>query len=365
MHPVLIDFGVFTVGLFTLLAGAELLVRGASRLALSIGLSPLVVGLTVVAFGTSAPEFAVSAGAVLGGRNDIAVGNVVGSNIFNLLVILGFSAVMAPLVVRSQVIRQEVPIMIGGSVLLLVMSLDGAIARLDAAVLLVLLIAYTSMLILQARRSSLAQKHQAIEAPPRSDSGLMSRLPVQLGLIAIGLALLVLGADWLVESASRFARNLGVSDLVIGLTIVAAGTSMPELATSAVAALRGERDIAVGNAIGSCTFNTLGCLGLAGLLSAEGLSIPPAVLHFDLWVMLAAGFACVPVMLSGRRIARWEGVLFLAYYAAYSGYLILAAGQHDALPAFSQAMLTFALPLTVVTLVVLMLQRPQLAKADR
>jgi cation:H+ antiporter len=358
------DLILFVGGLLALIAGAELLVRGASRLALSVGLSPLVVGLTVVAFGTSAPEMAVSAGAVLDGRNDIAVGNVVGSNIFNVLVILGLSALVAPLVVHSQVIRQEVPIMIGASVLLLVMSLDGTIGLADATLLAALIVAYTVFLVVQARRGPQPVSAE-FEAEMPAAGRWLSRLPVQIGFVVAGLALLVAGSGWLVDAATSFARALGVSDLVIGLTIVAAGTSLPELATSALAALRGERDIAVGNAVGSCTFNVLGCLGLSGLLASGGLVVAPAVVNFDIWVMLAVAFACIPVALSGREIARWEGALFLFYYVAYTVYLILAAREHDALPAFSQAMLSFAVPLTIVTLVVAMLRHPARQGADR
>ncbi|MEK9775640.1 MAG: calcium/sodium antiporter [Quisquiliibacterium sp.] len=351
----MIDALLFAAGLFSLLAGAELMVRGAAPLALSLGLSPLVVGLTVVAFCTSAPEIAVSARAVLEGHNDITVGNVIGSNVFNLRVILGFSAVVAPLVVRSQVIRQEVPIMLGSAVLLMLISRDGVLGHLDAALLSALLLAYIVFLVLQARRGPQpVGAEYASEFSRRANQS--SPLALQLGLIIAGLALLVVGASWLVDAASAFARALGMSDLVIGLTIVAAGTSLPELATSAVATLRGERDIAIGNAIGSCTFNTLGCLGVSGLLSASGLTIAPSALNFDLWVMLAAGFACVPVMLTGRRIARWEGALFLGYYASYTAYLILATQEHDALPVFSQAMLWFVIPLTVLTLAGLMLR---------
>ena len=354
---------VFIGGLLALIAGAESLVRGASRLALSLGLSPLVVGLTVVAFGTSSPELAVSVGAALDGRNDIAVGNVVGSNVFNLLVILGLSAVVAPLIVNSQVIRQEVPIMLGASLLLIVMSLDGRIGTFDAAMLFALIVAYTVFLVVQARNQAQPVADEFRESLAAGGRW-TSRMPVQFAMIVAGLGLLVLGSGWLVDSATVFARALGASDLVIGLTIVAAGTSLPELATSAMAALRGERDIAVGNAIGSCTFNVLGCLGLSGLVASGGLEVAPAVVNFDVWVMLAAAFACVPVVISGREIARWEGALFLAYYAAYVTYLTLSARQHDALPAFSQAMMSFAVPLTIVTLVVVLV-RPHGARGSR
>ena len=173
------------------------------------------------------------------------------------------------------------------------------------------------------------------------------------------VALLVLGSDWLVQAAVTIAKAMGVSDLVIALTIVAAGTSMPEVATSITAAIKGERDIAVGNVVGSNTFNVLGCMGLASLVSGQtGLVVPQAAINFDLWVMVAVALACVPVFMTGRVIARWEGAVFLAYYVAYVTYLVLAAQQHGALGAFSTAMLSFVLPLTVITLVVLGLPKP-------
>jgi cation:H+ antiporter len=349
----------FAAGLVGLIMGAELLVRGASKLALSFGISPLVVGLTIVAFGTSAPEMAVSVGAVLEGRTDIAVGNVVGSNIFNVLFILGASALVAPLVVNSQLIRQEVPIMIGASILLLVLSFDGRLSQAEAGMLLALLLAYTGYLIVQSRREASSAPAQVDRAVEPAAGTWDSRWPVQLALVGVGLALLVLGSDWLVSAAVVFAKALGVSDVVIGLTIVAAGTSLPEVAASLAAAFKGERDIAVGNVIGSNLFNLLGCLGLAGLASGvSGLGITPSVLNFDIWVMLAAMLACLPVFLTGREIARWEGGVFLAYYVAYVAYLILAAQQHDALGAYSSVMLSFVIPLTVVTLVVSTIRRP-------
>jgi len=351
----LIQAGLFVLGLAALVAGAESLVRGASRLALSFGLSPLVVGLTVVAFGTSAPEMAVSVGSALKGQADIAVGNVVGSNIFNVLFILGVSALIAPLVVNAQVVRQEVPIMIGASVLMLVFAASGKIGPFEGSVLLALLAAYTVFLVVQARRQS-SETAAEYEGELAAGSGLLdrlaARLPGQVVLIVAGLVLLVLGSQWLVAAAIHFARALGVSELVIGLTIVAAGTSMPEVATSLTAALRGERDIAVGNVVGSNTFNLLGCLGLTALVAPDGLPVAPSIYTFDAWVMLAVAVACLPVFLTGRTIERWEGAVFLGYYVAYAAYLILAAQDHDALPEFSAATLYFVVPLTVVTLLV-------------
>ena len=356
----------FAAGLILLVVGANALVRGASKLALSFGISPLVVGLTIVAFGTSAPEIAVSVGAVLGGKTDLAIGNVVGSNIFNVLFILGTSALIAPLVVNIQLIRQEVPIMLGASLLLLALGLDGRLSFLDGALLFVLLVAYTVFLVVQSRRETQAARNEyAHEIKPAESGAWDSRVPAQLLLIGAGLAALVFGSDYLVQASVNFAKAMGVSDLVIGLTIVAAGTSMPEVATSIAAAIKGERDIAVGNVVGSNTFNIFGCLDLSGLVSGDlGLAMASSLLTFDIWVMLAVALACLPVFVTGREIARWEGGIFVSYYAAYVAYLILAAQQHDALPAYSGMMMGFVVPLTVITLVVMLIRRPPAAPAD-
>ncbi len=295
---------------------------------------------------------------MLDGRVDLAIGNVVGSNIFNVLFILGASALIAPLVVNIQLIRQEVPIMIGASVLLL-LGLDGRISWLDGALLLGLLLVYTGFLVVQSRRETQAAQNEYTESFGPARAATWDRSPlVQIGLVVAGLGALVLGSQWLVEAAVTFAKALGVSDLVIGLTIVAAGTSLPEVATSITAAIKGERDIAVGNVVGSNTFNILGCLGLSGLAAGgDGLTMAPSLLAFDIWVMLAVALACVPVFLTGREIARWEGAVFVLYYTAYVAYLILAAQQHDALRTYTLAMTGFVLPLTVITLVAVLLRR--------
>lgn len=245
--------------------------------------------------------------------------------------------------------------MIGASVLLVVFAVDGRIGHPESAMLLGLLVAYTVFLIVQSRRQTQATRDEYAEALA-PDRDWDRHWAAQVGLIAAGLGLLVLGAGWLVDAAIAFARALGVSELVIALTIVAAGTSMPEVATSVAAALKGERDIAVGNVVGSNTFNILGCLGASGLVASGGLPVPAAALAFDLWVLLAVAFACLPVFVSGRRIARWEGGLFIGYYFAYAAFLVLAARQHQALPVFSAAMLSFVAPLTIVTLLVTMMR---------
>lgn len=340
---------LFVAGLALLIVGAELLVRGASRLSLRLGIAPLVVGLTVVAFGTSAPELAVSIKGALDNQTDLALGNVVGSNIFNILFILGISALIAPLVVDRRLVRQEVPIVIGLSALVGWMALDRTLSFADGAVLVAVLLAYTVLLYFQGRNAPSAEMaDEMLDTSP----GLLSRLPVQLLVIVIGLAMLVLGSQWLVDSSVVFATRLGVSELVIGLTIVSIGTSLPEVATSLIAALRGEREIAVGNVLGSCVFNLAAVLGISAMVSGIGLQVPASLLAFDLPVMIAVSVACLPVLFTGHMIARWEGALFFGYYIAYATYLVLYAQDHDALDEYSLVMATVVIPLTVITLAV-------------
>ncbi len=313
------------VGLLVLVLGAEVLVRGASRLALALGLTPLVVGLTVVAFGTSAPELAVSVGAGRAGVPDLAIGNVVGSNVFNVLFILGAAALIAPLVVARQLVRLDVPVMIAASALALGLAADGRIGTGDGILLVAGLLAYVSWLVRAGRRASA----EATIVDPDPDVPAVARprphLLVDLGLVAGGLALLVLGSRWLVDGATGVAGALGVSDVIVGLTIVAAGTSMPEVATSLVATVRGQRDLAIGNVVGSNVFNLLGILGVASLATPGGLVVPAGVLGFDAWVMLAVAVVCLPVFVSGMGVARWEGAVFLLGYVAYTAVLVRLA----------------------------------------
>lgn len=348
----------FLGGLTFLILGAEWLVRGASRLAARIGISPLVIGLTVVAFGTSAPEMAVSVQSSLAGQPDIAVGNVVGSNIFNILLILGISAIITPLIVQQQLIWLDVPLMIGVSFLVYFMSLDGAIGRLEAGLLFLGIIIYTAFLIIQSRKEKNKEVEQEYEQEYAEKDGKETGWKpwaINLGLVVAGLGFLVYGSNLLVDSAVSFARWLGLSELIIGLTIVAAGTSMPEVAASITAAIKGERDIAIGNVIGSNIFNLLSVLGLSGLVSPVGLPVSSSAIAFDMPVMLAVAVAILPILFVGHRIARWEGWVFLTYYVAYTAYLILDASQHDALPLFSGVMLWFVVPFTLLTIVVSLL----------
>lgn len=338
----------FIAGAVLLIGGAELLVRGASRLAIAAGVSPLVVGLTVVAFGTSSPELAVTVGSAWSGQADVALGNVVGSNIFNVLFILGLSALITPLVVAQQLVRLDVPLMICASFLLLLFGLDGTISRWDGIFLFLGVVAYTTFLIRQSRTETTqvqSEYDEAFGAQPGK-----SGWALNIGFVLAGLALLVLGSRWLVEGAVSMATTFGVSQLVIGLTIVAAGTSLPEVATSVLAAIRGERDIAVGNVVGSNIFNILAVLGLGSIVAPEGVNVSPGALTFDIPVMIAVAVAALPVFFTGYLIARWEGAVFLAYYAVYTAWLALTAREHAALEALGPAMAWFVLPLTALTL---------------
>jgi cation:H+ antiporter len=334
----------FFLGLVLLVAGAETLVRGASKLAAAAGISPLVVGLTIVAFGTSSPELAVSVQSSWRGQGDLALGNVVGSNIFNVLFILGVSALVTPLIVARQVIRQEVPVMILASVLLFVIAVDGRIGRLDAAVLVALLLAYTVFLVVQSRAH--ARMDRDDETRVQQASGWDRHWTIQIALVLGGLCLLVLGSDRLVNAAIDFARAFGVSELVIGLTVVAAGTSMPEVATSVMASLRGHRDIAVGNVIGSNVFNILGVLGISGLVAPGFLEVAPSALAFDLPVMVAVALLCLPIFFTGSVITRGEGVLFLACYVAYTVFLILAAQESPLMSIYRILLIWVLMPVT-------------------
>jgi len=338
-------------GLALLVAGAEVLIRGTTHLAAIFGISPLVVGLTVVAWATSSPELAVSVQAGITGHAGVGLGNVVGSNIFNILFILGACAVVRPLAVSAQLIRQDVPVMIGVSVLLLLFSLDGGITKVDGTVLLALLVAYTVFAIRQARRESPAiqQEYAAVfSGERRAHAG---RIALQLLLIAAGFAMLVWGSRLLLKGAIDVARTLGLSDIVIGLTVVSVGTSLPEVAASVVATARGQRDIAIGNLVGSNIYNILLIAGTAAFAAPGGLPVEPAAMKFDLPVMVAVALVCLPIFFTGHRISRWEGLLLLGYYVAYISYLVLEAQGSPLRRVFGSALLYCVVPLSLLGLI--------------
>lgn len=391
-----------------LVAGGEFLVRGASRLAAIAGISPLVVGLTVVAYGTSAPELAVSIKASLAGSDDIAVANVVGSNIFNVLFILGACALVAPLVVERRLVRIDVPVMIGVSVLAGLLALDGRLGRLECLLLAAGAAGYTAWSVISSRAESAAasahaKAHGADVEPERIEGkhvGWLVAIPLigalgaaglvlgwfgaaegglaiaggvlflagslfgkggstrggdllhQAGFILAGLGVLVLGAGWLVDGAVTMAKNLGVSDTVVGLTIVAAGTSLPEVAASIIATLRGQREIAIGNVVGSNIANILCILGVAGVVSPAGLAVSPALLRVDIPVMIGVALVCLPVFFTGYLIRRWEGAVFLAAYVGYTTWLVFAATGNTAANALGSALAWVFAPVVLATFAV-------------
>ena len=344
----------FVVGIAALVIGAEALVRGSARLAARTGLTPVVIGLTVVAFGTSAPELAVSVGASWRGETDLAVGNVVGSNIANILLVLGVAAVVGGgLVVAQRIVRIDVPIMLALSVLVLVLGLDNSLGRWEGVLFVALLIVYVSWTVISSKRSTkpmvVTEYDEALSAEKLRERSALA----DVGFVALGLVLLVVGSQSLVEAATDIARALDVSELVIGLTVVAIGTSLPEVATSVLAAARGQRDLAVGNAIGSNLFNILAVLGLTAAVSPDPLDVPQGALTLDIPVMIAVAIACLPMFANGYALLRWEGAMFLGFYAAYLAWLVLDAADHAIKNEFAIAVVAFLLPLSVVTLVVI------------
>ncbi len=348
---------LLVAGLVLLILGAELLVRGAARLAASFGVPALVIGLTVVAFGTSAPELAVSVKSAWDGQTELAIANVVGSNIFNVLFILGLAAVISPLVVSQQLIRQDVPIMILVSAVAAAMAWNGTLATWEAALLVAGLIAYTIFLFVQGRR-------QGTEPVDDDVAGLLqAKVPAwsNILLVVAGLALLVMGSRWLVQSAVTIAGSLGVSEAVIGVTVIAAGTSLPEVMTSVMATLRGQRDIAIGNVVGSNIFNLLCVLGLSGLVTPEPLVAGSQLASLDIPVMLGVALLCLPLFFTGAALTRFEGALFLVLYVSYVWYLVALTLTADYLPTL-QALLGFGLIPAVVVLVTVLLGRDLLAR---
>ncbi len=349
----IVTIAAFIAGVALLIAGADMLVRGASRLAASFGVSPVVIGLTVVAFGTGAPELAIGVKSSLAGTSNIALGNVVGSNICNVLVVLGLSALAAPLVVQHRIIRFDIPTMVAASLLVWWIARDGSVSRFEGLFLFSLMLVYTGAVLRASRKVTQPEREdfeEFIEEYVELED--QTRVPWYKDAVFIvaGLGALVLGSNWVVNGAIVFAAALGVSDLIIGLTVVAVGTSLPEIVTSFVAAMHGERDIAIGNVVGSNIFNVLAVLGLSAAASRTGVTVAPEALGFDIPVMVAVAALCVPILWTHMTIARWEGVLLLALYAAYTTYLVLSASSSPALPVFGRVMLWVVFPATFVIL---------------
>lgn len=313
--------GLLVGGLLGLILGAEALVRGAAALAAMARISPLVVGLTVVAFGTSTPELAVSLGAGMTGQAGLALGNVIGSNLFNTLMIVGVAALLSPLATERHLVRVDVPIMIVVTGGVWAMAANGSVSRWEGLLLVLLLLAYGGLLVAAARR---VRSDACTPRPaPATAQAQTTHRTVLLAVMGVcgGLVVLSVGARWFVDAAVAMARALGVGEMTIGLTIVAAGTSLPELATTVIAGLRGHAGLAVGNVVGSNVFNLLAVLG-GTALAAGRVPVPERALRVDLPVLLGIAIVCLPLFLTGRRVGRLEGTALLLGYGLYIGFLI-------------------------------------------
>jgi cation:H+ antiporter len=315
----LLDVGMFVAGLVALYFGAEWLVGGASRIATSMGIAPLVVGLTVVSFGTSAPELVVSGLASWRDAGDIAVGNIVGSNIANIALILGAAAMIRPLAVQRGLVVRDVPIMIGTAILLQLLMWTGVITRIEGVGLLVVFVLYMLHLMRDARKEAGAARALVEQLPDAAEAKPSRRRDVML--ILVGTVGLVVGAQLLVTAASAIARDFGVSEVVIGLTLVAFGTSVPELAASVVASLKGEAQIVLGNVVGSNIFNVTLILGAASLV--RPIPVDPGVVRVEGPLMIALSIGLLPLILTRRRLTRWEGALLVFGYVAFVAWLFV------------------------------------------
>lgn len=319
-------------GFAVLVVGGELLVRGASALSARMGISPMVVGLTVVAIGSSLPELAVGVDAAVRGSPGLVTGNIVGTNIVNLLLVLGLAAAIQPIITVRQMLRLDLPAVAAAAVLLLVLSLGGSLTWPAGVLLLLVGVAYTATILWYTKRSRAqelsrqAAQVQTVETTDTQDAPPAGwrRGAVDAVLLLGGIALVILGADWLVTGAVDIASELGVSDALIGLTIVAVGTSAPELVTTVVATLRGQASMAVGNLIGSSVYNIEFILGATVLVAPDGIPVPDEVLRVDMPVLVVVSLLVVLMFRTGRRMSRWEGLLLVAFYAVYLTYLLLA-----------------------------------------
>jgi len=302
----LINITLFILGLAALLAGGEILVRGSSRFARGLGINPVIIGLTIIAFGTSSPEFVVCLTAALRGASDITLGNIIGSNISNIALILGIASVISPIRVESSILKVQTPFMIFFSILVYALCLDGSLGRPEGLVVFLFLIG----IIVYSYYSYSRSVKDGNNGSENSGNG----TPFQLLLILIGLAALLLGARLTVDQAIIFARTFGLSELIIGITVIAVGTSLPELSTAIFSAVKKEHEIVVGNVIGSNIFN-LGILGLVALI--HPIAVNPSAIRFDLPVMLAFSVLIYPLMRIGSRISRVEGAFLLIFYAVF------------------------------------------------
>lgn len=325
---------IFIAGLITLLIGAEMVLRGASKFAVIMGVKPLIIGLTIVSIGTSAPELAVGITASLQGSGSLAVANIAGTNLVNILFILGLSALIQPLPLQLQTLKLDIPMIVVAAILMTVLAWDGTLSRLDGVLMLGVAVLYTLAVVRFSKNESQAVAKQFedmcgidaeeacnIDAAASKQRIMNTKMKYAL-ILAIGIVITVIGANWLVNGAIGIARSLNVSEVIIGLTIVAIGTSSPELVTTIISTIRNDRDVAVGNLLGSSIYNILVILSLICMVSPGGLPVERQLLWLDIPLMLGVALICIPVFLSGNRISRVEGGIGVAIYIIYLFWII-------------------------------------------
>ena len=323
----MIDGLLFVAGLALVVLGAEGVVRGAARVAGALGISPMVIGLTIVSIGTSAPELAVGIVSARQGIGGLAVGNIAGTNLVNLLLILGLSALLRPLPLKLQIFKLELPVIVAAAIVMTLLAWDGLLSGRDGMLMLLAGLAYSAALFEYTRRASRSAKREYREeyaAPPvaAATAGRAGHAAYALLLVG-GIALTVVGAEVLVRGASGIARSAGASETIIGLTIVAIGTSAPELVTTIVATLRDDRDVAVGNLLGSSIYNILVVLAIICMTAPAGLEVVRPVILFDIPIMAAVAVGAIPIFISGRQVSRWEGGAGVVCYVAYLAWLVI------------------------------------------
>jgi len=341
----------FVLGLVGLIVGAELFLKAVDHFGLKWGVSPLIMGLTVVAFATGAPELAISVKAALSGSADLVLGNIIGSNIANILLILGITAVISPLNITRRVVKIDVPIVIAASAAVYFMALDGGLSALDGVILLGGLLAYSFFTFSQIKKSTgdgdVEEVFQYEKSIDELEKGFYFYFK-NVGLLLVGLGLIVLGSNWMVDSAVTIALILGLSELVIGLTIVSIGTSLPEIATSLSAARKGKADIAVANVMGSNLYNMLLTLGLTLVIAPGVLAVSDDAIKLDLPFMVAVSITCIPIFIAGFNLTRMDGSLFLFYYTTYMTYLVLSALGSPSVAYIQSVMMFVVIPATIV-----------------
>lgn len=344
---------LFIAGLAALIGGAELFLKGVDHFGLKWRISPLIMGLTVVAFATGAPELAISLQAAANGSADLVLGNIIGSNIANILLILGICALIKPLNITLRVVRIDVPIVIAASLLLYLVAMDGELTATDGLWLVAGLIVYSVFTFFQIKKERGNQvRNEDLEAERSKLAEGWAFYLKNIGFLAGGLLLIVQGSGWMVDSAVEIARILGLSELVIGLTIVSIGTSLPEVATSVATIRKGNADMAVANVLGSNLYNILLTMGLTLLIAPNILPVSQDALNLDLPFMLGVSMACIPIFVAGLNLTLSDGIVFLFYYAAYLAYLVFDAIDSSVAATMETGMYYAVIPLTVIYMIV-------------